>query len=268
MQTIRVNGYDMPYLEVGHGQPLVCVHGTLGDFRTWYAVLGPLSKKHRVIAVSLRHFFPEHWDGAVTDYRMAQHVSDIIGFIEQITPRPVDLMGHSRGGHLAFRIAQQRPDLLRKLVLAEPGGDLDARSIPPARPRPVGRWRRGSPSPPRRSEGRHRGGAGEFRHGSMAKAHGGACRRRPSSSFATTSSPCSARCTRRASPTARPKADIRTPTLLIGGGDTTGALATIWRVLADHIADAKTATIPGGRHWMFENNPEEFCRVVMQFLAD
>ena len=125
MQTLRVNGYDMAYLEVGQGHPLVCVHGTLGDFRTWYAVLGPLSKKHRVISVSLRHFFPEHWDGVGDDYRMAQHVADIIAFIEQINPRPVDLMGHSRGGHIAFRVAQQRPDLLRKVVLAEPGGDLD-----------------------------------------------------------------------------------------------------------------------------------------------
>jgi pimeloyl-ACP methyl ester carboxylesterase len=35
-------------------------------------------------------------------------------------------MGHSRGGHIAFRVAQQRPDLLRRLILAEPSGDLDA----------------------------------------------------------------------------------------------------------------------------------------------
>src|SRR5437588_863027 len=63
MQTLRVNGYDMAYLEVGKGPPLVCVHGTLGDFRTWSAVMGPLSKSYRVISVSLRHFFPEHWDG-------------------------------------------------------------------------------------------------------------------------------------------------------------------------------------------------------------
>src|SRR5215813_1643025 len=135
MQTIKVNGYDIPYLEVGHGHPLVCVHGTLGDFRTWYAVLGPLTRKHRVIAVSLRHFFPEHFDGVVTDrYRMAQHVSDTIAFIEQIAPKPVDLMGHSRGGHIAFRVAQQRPDLLRKLVLAEPGGDFDATLDPTIKP--------------------------------------------------------------------------------------------------------------------------------------
>ena len=33
MQTLHVNGYDMAYLEVGQGHPLVCVHGTLGDFR-------------------------------------------------------------------------------------------------------------------------------------------------------------------------------------------------------------------------------------------
>jgi pimeloyl-ACP methyl ester carboxylesterase len=42
MQTSRVNGYDMAYLEIGQGPPLVCIHGTLGDFRTWSAVLGPL----------------------------------------------------------------------------------------------------------------------------------------------------------------------------------------------------------------------------------
>ena len=95
MQTCRVNGYDMAYLELGEGPPLVCVHGTLGDFRTWYSVLGPLSKAHRVIAVSLRHFFPEHWDAIGDDYKMAQHVADLIAFIEQVRERP-GIVGGSR----------------------------------------------------------------------------------------------------------------------------------------------------------------------------
>ena len=132
MQTLPVNGYDMAYLEVGNGRPLVCVHGTLGDFRTWSAVWGPLSKNHRVISVSLRHFFPEHWDGVGDDYLMAQHIADMIGFLEKLGDGPVDLMGHSRGGHIAFRVAQLRPDLLRRLVLAEPGGELDATLDPAA----------------------------------------------------------------------------------------------------------------------------------------
>ena len=40
MQTINVNGYDMAYLDVGRGPPLVCVHGSLCDFRIWSSVLG------------------------------------------------------------------------------------------------------------------------------------------------------------------------------------------------------------------------------------
>src|ERR1700729_4481732 len=135
MQTLHVNGTDMAYLELGQGRPLVCVHGSLCDFRIWSAVLGPLTQHHCAIAVSLRHFFPERWDGASDTYSIAQHVADVIAFIEKLDTESVDLMGHSRGGHIAFRVAQQRPDLLRRLVLAEPGGDLDA-SLAPASPLP------------------------------------------------------------------------------------------------------------------------------------
>src|ERR1044072_5151986 len=136
MQSLPVNGTDIAYVDVGHGPPLVCVHGSLCDFRVWSPVLGPLSKRHRVIALSLRHFFPEHWDGQGDTYSIAQHVSDVIGFIEQLDAGPVDLMGHSRGGHISFRVAQRRPDLLRKLILAEPGGELDASLDPAAEPGP------------------------------------------------------------------------------------------------------------------------------------
>ena len=130
-----------PISKSAEGRPLVCVHGSLGDFRIWSAVLGPLSKQHRVIAVVLRHFFPEHWDGVGDTYSIAQHVADVIAFIEQLDTEPVDLMGHSRGGHISFRVAQQRPDLLRRLVLAEPGGELDATLDPAAKPGPSPRAR-------------------------------------------------------------------------------------------------------------------------------
>jgi len=45
----RVNGYDIAHLELGEGANLVCVHGTLGDFRVWSPVLGPLSRRRRVV---------------------------------------------------------------------------------------------------------------------------------------------------------------------------------------------------------------------------
>jgi esterase len=270
MQTIKVNGYVMAYLEVGQGHPLLCVHGTLGDFRTWFSVLGPLSRKHRVISVSLRHFFPEHWNGVDTsDYRMAQHVADVIGFIEQIGPKPVDLMGHSRGGHISFRVAQQRPDLLRKVILAEPGGDLDSSLDPTVVPgQPSALSARVFKSVQKVADGDIEGALENFVDGIDGE---GAWRRLAAAPrqqlrdniFTLLGQQHEAR---------KPysKADalaIRTPTLLIGGADTSGALSTMWRVLAQHIAGARTAVIPNAKHWMFENDPEAYCRVVTEFLV-
>src|SRR5262252_9101987 len=58
-----------------------------------------------------------------TDYKIAQHGADVADFIEAIGEGgPVDLMSHSRGGHISFRVVQQRPASLRRLVLAEPVG--------------------------------------------------------------------------------------------------------------------------------------------------
>src|SRR2546423_10964246 len=83
MKYLRVNDYDMAYIEVGQGRPLVCVHGIINDFRCWSAMLGPLSRKHRVIVVSLRHFFPEQWDGRGGKFTIPQHVADVIAVIDR-----------------------------------------------------------------------------------------------------------------------------------------------------------------------------------------
>ena len=272
MQTIHVNSYDMAYLEVGPGKdgahPLVCVHGTLGDFRTWYAVLGPLSKKHRVISISLRHFFPEHWDGAVNDYRMAQHIADVIAFIEQVNPKPVDLMGHSRGGHIAFRVAQQRPELLRKVVLAEPGGDLDASLDPSVSPSATPAMAlRAAAFAERVRSGDAEGALEDFVDGvdgehTWRRLPAAAKQQLRDNVITFLEQLHEAR-----KPYAKADMlDIRTPTLLIGGGDTKGSLSRNWRAMAEHIVGAKTAIIPNAKHWMFEQNPEGFSRVVTEFL--
>jgi esterase len=269
MQTLRVNGYDMAYLELGQGPPLVCVHGTLGDFRTWSAVMGPLSRRHRVISVSLRHFFPEHWDGVGDDYKMAQHVADVIAFTEQIAPRPVDLMGHSRGGHVSFRVAELRPDLLHRLVLAEPGGDLDATLDPAASPGvPSELGRRVAASVEKVRGGDIEGGLQNFVDGIDGEGAWSRLPQAPRQQLRDNVFTLLGQIHEARKPYGKAHAAaIQTPTLLIGGGDTQGALAKVWRVLAGHIPGAKTAVIPGARHWMFEQAPQHYCEAVLAFLA-
>ena len=60
---------------------------------------------------------------------------------------------------------------------------------------------------------------------------------------------------------------IKTPTLFIGGANTKGALPQVLHTLAAHVKSSKTAMIPGTTHPMFEQAPQKFCEVVLEFLA-
>ena len=167
MPTLRVNGYDMAFVERGTGAPLLLVHGTLCDYRQWTGQMASFGGHYRTIALSLRHCWPEHWDGEGDDFTVQQHVADVASFISALEAGPVHLLGHSRGGHLAFRVAQYFPDFVRTLTLVEPGGALapDLEAAPAAgraadrarsalrqggREHPEGRDRRGSSDRDRR----------------------------------------------------------------------------------------------------------------------
>jgi esterase len=134
MPTRRVNGYDMAFVERGAGAPLLLLHGTLCDYRHWTGQMAPFGAHYRTIALSLRHCWPEQWDGEGDDFTVQQHTADVASFISALGAGPVHLLGHSRGGHLAFRVAQNFPDLVRTLILVEPGGalapDLEAKLAP------------------------------------------------------------------------------------------------------------------------------------------
>lgn len=268
MQSLRVNGYDMAYLDIGRGPPLICVHGSLCDFRIWSAVLGPLTTRHRVIAVSLRHFFPEHWDGVGDTYSIAQHVDDMIGFIEQIEPKPVDLMGHSRGGHISFRVAQRRPDLLRKLILAEPGGELDGTLDPDSKAGPSPLLQRFTAAAEKIAAGDIDGGLEYF----MDTLEGaGTWKRMPATSkqlLRDNATTLIGQVRDKRPPFSKLDAEsIKVPTLFIGGARTKGMLPKVLHALAAHVPDSRTAMIEGATHPMFEQAPRQFNDLVLDFLA-
>jgi esterase len=122
VKTMRVNGYDLRYVERGSGVPVILVHGSLSDYRSWAAQMDPLSKRYRVIALSLRHFYPEKWDGKGDDFSIEQHAEDVVSFIVGLDAGKVHLVAHSRGGNVGLHVAKWRPDLLRTLVLADASG--------------------------------------------------------------------------------------------------------------------------------------------------
>lgn len=267
MLRVRVNHIEMPYIEVGRGKPLVCIHGSLGDFRVWAPVLGPLSKHYRVITPSLRHFFPEHWDGKGGKFTMAQHVADVIGFIEALGAGKVHLMGHSRGGHIAFRVAQQRPDLIDKLILAEPGGELDASLLPPGEKPSAARVQSIIDAAAKISAGDVDGGLELF----VDRIDGeGTWRRRADmvkQRLRDNAYTLIGQINEQRQPFRRAEAEaIKAPTLFILGANTKGTLPVVLKALASAIPNARTVLIPFATHPMFEQSPMHFCAAVSEFL--
>jgi pimeloyl-ACP methyl ester carboxylesterase len=266
MLRMRVDGHDMAYIDVGAGPAIVCVHGSLGDFRVWSGQLGPLSRAHRVIAVSLRHFFPDRCEGRPATYRIARHVADVIAFIEGLNVGAVHLMGHSRGGHVAFRVAIARPDLVDRLILAEPGGDLDATLDPDGRPAPPMRAHVGATAD-RIAAGDEAGALAEFLD--RLEGPGGAARFPPSRrrEMADNIATMTAQVDEGREPFSRAAAEaVRARTLLIGGAATPGAMPRVLAALAAHIPGARRVTIPNARHFMMWDDPDAYNAAVLQFL--
>jgi pimeloyl-ACP methyl ester carboxylesterase len=112
IKILSANDYPMAFQERGVGPTVVLVHGTLQDYRYWDAQVASLSPQFRVIAVSLRHYYPERWNGKGDDFSVKQHVRDLAVFIEELRAGPVYLVGHSRGGRVAFDAARIRPKLM------------------------------------------------------------------------------------------------------------------------------------------------------------
>lgn len=119
VQTRAVNGYPLAYLERGAGPALILVHGGLNDYRYWTPQMESLSSRFRAISISLRHYYPEPWNGEGS-FSVKQHSEDLATFIEGLGLGPVILVTHSRGGSVGVDLAHSRPDLVKKLVLLDP----------------------------------------------------------------------------------------------------------------------------------------------------
>jgi pimeloyl-ACP methyl ester carboxylesterase len=122
IKSVEVNGYEMAYREAGSGTPIVLVHGSVNDYRTWNAQVPVFAEKYRVFGLSLRHYYPEPWEGHGDDFSLDQHASDVAAFIEKLNLGKVHLLGHSRGGDVVLRVANEHPELIKTLILEDASG--------------------------------------------------------------------------------------------------------------------------------------------------
>jgi pimeloyl-ACP methyl ester carboxylesterase len=177
-------------------------------------------------------------------------------------------MGHSRGGHICFRVAQRRPDLLRKLILAEPGGELDVTLDPTYKPGPSPLAGMIAASAEVIARGDIDGGLQIF----MDALEGpGAWKRLPATPkqlLRDNATTLIGQMRDQRPPFSKADAEaIKTPTLFIGGANTKGTLPKVLSALAANVKGSRTAMISGTTHPMFEQAPQKYCEIVLAYLA-
>ena len=116
----EVNGVRLAYREHGRGEPVVFVHGSASDMRTWKHQLQGIGASHRAIVYSRRYARPNEPIPEGADDPMLPHVDDLVSFLRQVDAVPAHLVGHSWGGFVSLLAAIRHPEAVRSLVLMEP----------------------------------------------------------------------------------------------------------------------------------------------------
>lgn len=119
IEAAEVNGTMLHYIECGQGNPLIFVHGGLGDYRSWLSQVGTFSDEYRVISYSRLYHYPNPWPQNASDFTVNIHAEDLASFIQSLDLDKVHLVGHSYGALTALLVARDHPELVRSLTLGE-----------------------------------------------------------------------------------------------------------------------------------------------------
>src|SRR6476646_6369677 len=125
-KTLEVGGNPFAYREVGRhatGVPVVFLHHFTASLDDWDpAVVDGIAAERRVILVDLRGV---GGSGGATPDSVEAMADDAVAFLDALGLTTVDLLGFSLGGMVAQVIVQQRPELVRRAILAgtAPAGD-------------------------------------------------------------------------------------------------------------------------------------------------
>src|SRR5216117_560314 len=110
-----VNGVNYYYAVYGTGEPLLLLHGGMGQIEMFGPNLTKLAQSRQVIGVDL------HGHGRTLlgerEISLVDIGNDMAGVLKKIGYDKVDVLGYSMGGGVALQFAIQHPEMVRRLVL-------------------------------------------------------------------------------------------------------------------------------------------------------
>jgi non-heme chloroperoxidase len=267
-----VNGVTLNYLRTDvRNPPVVFVHGSLNDYRSWNQQVPFFARRFTTITYSRRNHYPNPWSDYPTDYNLETEETDLVSLIEALhLDEPVHLVGASYGAFASLILANKAPHVVRSLVLEEP----PILSVLPSEGRGMG-------AIIRESEYRfERLVLAPLRIGDLESAAkgfidslegNGAYDSLPRATKAMMLQ--NDRTLEKELPTkerdpfsVEQMRETSVPTLLVRGADSARMYQEITRILSESLPHVQTAIIPHSSHAVHQQNPEIFNQTVSKFL--
>ncbi|MDR9761614.1 alpha/beta fold hydrolase [Rhizobium redzepovicii] len=113
--SVPVNGIDYYYEIRGEGEPLLLLHGGLGQIEMFAPVMPVFADHRQVIAVDLQGHGRTPLGKRPID--LAAIGADLAILVKQLGYDKLDVFGYSFGGGVALNMAANAPDRVRRLVI-------------------------------------------------------------------------------------------------------------------------------------------------------
>ena len=120
LKEVSINGLTQAFIDEGNGEAVLLIHGSLCDYRYWRWQETALAAECRLIIPSLRHYWPVTQPES-NGFSAEQHAADLLSLLNHLGLEKAHILGHSRGAAVAVRMAQQAPEKIASLILADPG---------------------------------------------------------------------------------------------------------------------------------------------------
>lgn len=123
-KSLTVNGLKLHYLDWGGGgkQTILLVHGFGGNSQNWAPFAERMRGDHRVVALDQRgHGDSDH---AREGYPVTAFAADLHGFVAALGVAPVICIGNSLGARNSIAFAGQYPGDVAKLILLDGGPEI------------------------------------------------------------------------------------------------------------------------------------------------
>ena len=113
-RTVTANGLRMHVTEAGAGEPVLFLHGFPQSSREWAPVMAALADRAHVIAPDLRG--AGQTDAPRGGYDALTVVRDVIALLDELGIDRVNLVAHDWGALVGFDLCLQHPERIRRYV--------------------------------------------------------------------------------------------------------------------------------------------------------